>query len=279
MIEAGRYHDLKVVKTVDFGLYLDAAGTELLLPKRFVPDGAKEGDTLTVFVYHDSENRLIATTQRPKAVVGEIAAMEVVSITNQGAFLDWGLMKDLFIPLSQQLSKMYTGSRYLVMPYIDQQTGRVAATERFEHLLQNETLTVKENDPVRMLIWRKTDIGYVVIINNQHTGVLHFDDIFRTPDYGECLDGFIKTIREDNKLDVKAGERGYQRVLSEQETILRLLQEHNGYLPYNDKSAPEKIYAFFGISKKTFKMAIGALYRERKIDFVKEGILLLPADG
>lgn len=275
MIQAGHYYRLKVVKLVDFGLYLDGEGTEILLPKRFVPEGAKEGDEIEVFIYHDSENRIIATTQKAKAAVGDIALLKVVGKTPQGAFLEWGIMKDIFVPLSQQLSKMHIDYSYLVMPYVDEMTGRVAATERFEKYLNNDELTVKENDPVKLIVWQKTDIGYKVIINNKHIGVLHFDDVFRELEYGETIDGFIKTIRPDNKIDVKAGERGYQRITGEAAKILQLLKEHDGYLPYNDKSNPEDIYNLFGISKKTFKMTIGALYKERKIDIVKEGIKLI----
>lgn len=275
MLEAGKYYTLPIVKIKDFGAYLGAAGTEILLPKRYLPKHLKPGDSLSVFIYHDSEDRLIATTEKPKLTVGEIELLEVVSITKQGAFLDWGLPKDLFLPLSQQVSRIHVGGFYLIMAYIDQQTGRVAATERLERYLQNETLTVAENDAVTLRIWRKTDIGYTVIINNRHIGVLHFDDVFQEVSYGDTLEGFIKKIREDQKIDVKAGVRGYTRVQGEREKILQMLRENNGYLPYHDKSDPKEIYAAFGISKKTFKMTIGALYKERLIDFAREGIILL----
>jgi len=277
MIQAGQYYTLKVVKKVDFGIYLDAEGEEILLPKRFAPEDAKEGDELEVFLYHDSEDRMIATTQKPYAIAGEIALLKVVGTTNHGAFLDWGLMKDIFLPLSQQLSRINEGQSYLVYIYVDEQTGRVAASERLTRYLSNEELTVKENEPVAMIVWQKTDIGYKVIINNKHTGVLHFSDVFRELEYGEKIKGYIKTIREaeENEIDVAMGEKGYRRVGSETEKILALLEENNGYLPYNDNSSPEEISAFFGISKKTFKMAVGALYKERKIELTKTGIKLI----
>lgn len=275
MLEAGHYYTLKVVKHVDFGCYLDASGDEVLLPKRFVPKGTKDGDEIGVFLYHDSESRLIATTQKPKAAVGEIALLKVVAITDHGAFMEWGIMKDLFVPLSQQTSRMYEGESYLVMPFVDKQTGRVAGTERFEKLLSNEVLTVKELEEVQLTMWQKTDIGYKVIINNKHTGVLHYSDVFGELNYGEVVNGFIKKIREDNKIDVKIGKRGFERVLPETDRILQALIENDGYLPLSDKSAPEEIYDRFGISKKTFKMAVGQLYKERKIELAKEGIKLV----
>jgi uncharacterized protein len=273
MALVGNFHTLKVVKKVDFGLYLDGGdGEEILLPKRFVPEGADEGDEIKVFLYHDSENRVIATTQTPKGIVGDVLLMEVVSTTKQGAFLDWGLMKDLFVPLSQQESKMQEGGRYLVKIYKDEQTGRIAATERVGRFIDNDILTVKELDPVHLIVWRRTDIGYSVIINNTHEGLLHYNEVFRDLEVGEKVEGFVKTIREDNKIDVVLGKRGYDKVEGEQEKILRLLKENDGYLPYNDKSNPEDIYHFFEMSKKTFKMTTGALFKQRKIIFTQTGI-------
>jgi uncharacterized protein len=274
MIKVGQYNTLKVVKKVDFGVYLDGDGEEILLPTRFVPKGLDEGDEVEVFLYHDSENRLIATTQRPKGIVGDIVSLRVVDVTRQGAFLDWGLMKDLFVPLSQQGSRMIEGQYYQVLIYIDEQTGRIAATERFQGGLDNEELTVQEKEEVDLMVQRESDLGYVVIINNKHTGLLHFSDVFRELKTGEKLKGFIKTIRPDNKIDVGIGEMGYKKVAGEEEKILQLLRENDGYLPYHDKSDPDEIYDFFGISKKTFKMATGALYKQQKIRFTQTGIQL-----
>lgn len=275
MVQAGKINSLKVLREVDFGLYLDDGQEGILLPRRFVPPGAKTGDELQVFVYHDSEDRLIATTQQPKGMAGDIVLLKAVSVMSKGAFLDWGLMKDLFVPKSKQTTGMRVGGEYLVKIYIDEQTGRVAATEKIDHYLSNEELTVKEMDPVDLTIYRKTDIGYVVIINDVHTGVLHANEIYRQIGTGDKLKGFIKKIREDKKIDVVLGNPGYKRVEDELEKIIRLLKENNGYLPYNDKSDPDNIYAFFGMSKKTFKMATGNLYKQRKISFAKTGIQLL----
>ncbi len=174
MIHVGEYNTLVVKRQLSMGLILDDGGDGILLPKRFAPKTAKPGDKLKIFLYHDSEDRLIATTQQPKGILGDIVPLRVVSLTPQGAFLDWGLMKDLFVPKTKQLSGMRPGGDYLVKIYLDEQTGRLAATEKIDPYLSNENLTVKDNDIVKLTVYRRTDIGYVVIINNRHTGVLHF---------------------------------------------------------------------------------------------------------
>ncbi len=272
MIKAGFYNELKVLRLVEIGAYLDDGAEGVLLPKRFLPPNLKEGDLLRVFIYHDSEGRISATTQEPLATVGEIARMRVVSVTNQGAFVDWGLMKDLFVPKSKQLTGMRVGGEYLVMVYLDEQTGRVAGTEKFDYLLSNDDLTVKEMDWVDLIVYRRTDIGYVVIINKKHTGVLHFNEIYRDIRVGDTVKGFIKRIHPENKIDVVLGSPGYKRVEDELEKIMRLLEENNGYLPYNDKSNPDDIYSYFSMSKKTFKMAIGNLYKKKRILITSGGI-------
>jgi predicted RNA-binding protein (virulence factor B family) len=276
--QVGRFNTLPVVKSVDFGLYLDGGPLgEILLPKRFAPSEAAPGDELEVFLYHDSDNRLIATTQKPIGTVGDIVAMRCVSKTKQGAFMDWGLMKDLFVPLSQQMSRMHEGEKYLILIYIDEQTGRVAGTEKFNRQLSNEPLTVVERELVDILVWRQTDIGYAVIVNNKHTGVVHYSDVFEELEVGDKKRGYIKTIRPENKLDIALGERGYGRVTNERDRILEALRDAGGYLALHDRSDPEEIYALLGMSKKVFKMAVGALYRERKIELAKAGIKLAEA--
>ena len=274
----GRYNTLKVSRKVDFGFYLDNGEDGILLPTRFAPKGLRIGDEITVFVYHDSDNRLIATTQKANACVGDIIKMKAVAVTRQGAFLDWGLMKDLFVPASKQLGGMREGGEYLVKLYIDEMTGRVAATEKLEQLLSNETLTIKELDQVDLLVYRKSELGYVVIINNLHTGIIHTSEIFTDIQIGDKLQGFVKTILAGNKIDVVLGKPGFQKVEDEAEKLLRLLQENDGYLPYNDKSAPDDIYSFFGMSKKTFKMTTGNLYKQRKIEFTQTGIKLVESE-
>jgi predicted RNA-binding protein (virulence factor B family) len=284
MIKVGEYNTLKVIREVDFGLYLDDGADGILLPKRFVPANTKIGDEVKVFLYHDGEDRLIATTQRPKGILGDIVKLRTVSVTEHGAFLDNGLMKDLFVPKSKQQQVMIPNGEYLVKIYLDEQTGRLAATEKIEPFLSNEELTVKELEVVNLVVYRRTDIGYVVIINNQHTGVLHHNEIYRNITSGDRFTGFIKKIYPEDKagdqryrIDVSAGKPGYNRVEDETEKILRLLKENDGYLPYHDKTDPEEIYSFFGMSKKTFKMTTGNLYKQRKISFEKDGIRLMEA--
>lgn len=265
---------MKVIKEKSMGVFLDDGEEGILLPKRFVPGGTKTGDELKVFLYHDGEDRPIATTQKPTGVLGDIVKLKVVSVTNQGAFLDWGLMKDLFIPRSGMKSFMIPNGEYLVKIVMDEKTGRLAATEKLEPFLSNENLTVKEKEVVDLIVYRKTDIGYEVIINNIHKGILHNNEIYRDITTGDKFKGFIKKILPENKIDVAAGKPGYERVEDETEKILRLLKEHDGYLPYHDKSSPEEIYSFFSMSKKTFKMATGKLYKQHKISFTKTGIQL-----
>jgi uncharacterized protein len=282
MIKVGEYNILKVIREVDFGLYLDDGAEGILLPKRFVPKGTAIGDEVKVFLYHDGEDRLIATTQQPKGILGDIVKLRTISVTEHGAFLDNGLMKDLFVPKSKQQQVMIPNGEYLVKIYLDEQTGRLAATEKIEPFLSNEELTVKELEVVDLIVYRRSDIGYVCIINNQHTGVLHHNEIYRNITAGDRFTGFIKKIYPEDKasdlryrIDVSAGKPGYNRVEDETEKIIRLLKENEGFLPYHDKSDPEEIYAVFGMSKKTFKMTTGNLYKQRKISFEKDGIKLV----
>ena len=282
MIKVGEYNNLKVLRLVEFGAYLDDGAEGILLPKRFVPTGLAVDDEVEVFIYHDGEDRLIATTQQPKGILGDIVKLRAVTVNPQGAFLDNGLMKDMFVPKSKQLFDMRVNGDYLVKIYLDEQTGRLAATERIDPFLSNEELTVKEMEEVNLIVFRRTDIGYVCIINNLHTGVLHHNEIYRNIGVGDKFKGFIKKIYPESmdkddrfRIDVAAGKKGYQRVEDETEKILRLLHENNGYLPYHDKSAPEEIYDFFGMSKKTFKMTTGNLFKQRKISFEKTGIKLI----
>src|SRR3984893_3420335 len=274
MVRMGEYNLLKVIKVKDMGVFMDNGEEGILMPKRFVPPGARIGDELNVFLYHDGEGRPIATAQKPFGILGDIVRLKAVSVTPQGAFLDWGLMKDLFITKSGMISFIRPMGEYLVKIVLDEQTGRIAATEKLERFLSNEVLTVKEKEEVELLIYRRTDIGYEVIINNSHKGILHANEIYRPIEIGDRFPGFIKNILPENKIDVAAGKSGYQRVEDEAEKILRLLSENNGFLPYHDKSSPEEIYAFFNISKKTFKMTTGNLYKQHKILFTETGIQL-----
>ena len=276
-INVGQFNLMRVDRKVDFGFYMDDGAEGILLPKRFVPSGLQVDDTISVFVYHDSDNRLIATTQEPFAVVGDIAALKVVAVTNQGAFMDWGLMKDLFVPVSQQLSSMRLGGKYLVKLYLDKQTGRVAATEKIDNQISNDVLTVKEGEKVKLQVYRESDIGYVVIVNQVHQGLVYKNEVFTHLHIGQMIDeGFVKKIREDNKLDIGIGKQGVEKLDDDQLKLIQLLKLHKGFLPYHDKSSPEDIYAFFGISKKAFKMNVGMLYKAKKITIEDGGIRLMP---
>ena len=275
MVKMGEYNVLKVIKEKAMGVFLDDGDVGILLPKRYVPVGTQIGDELKVFLYHDGEDRPIATTQKPFGILGDIVKLKAVNITHQGAFLDWGLMKDLFIPKSKMNHFMQLNGEYLVKIVLDEQTGRLAATEKLEPFLSNEELTVKVKEEVDLMVYRQTDIGYEVIINNIHKGILHNNEIYRNIAIGDRFRGFIKNILPENKIDVAAGKPGYTRVEDATDKVLRLLKENDGYLPYHDKSSPEEIYSFFGMSKKTFKMTTGNLYKQHKIIFTKTGIQLI----
>ena len=284
MLVAGQYHTLTVLRIVPIGAYLDDGAQGILLPNRFLPRDAKEGDQLRVFVYHDGEDRLIATTQIPKAVAGEIAYLRVVGANNQGAFADLGLMKDLFIPKSQQRQPMHANGDYFIRVQVDAQTGRMIGTEKITPYLQNETLTVAERDTVRLLVYRETQIGFVCIINHVHTGVLHYSDIFQPIREGMILDGHIRKIRQPDPLHAERGFRldlavgkygGKARATDAASIILDALADEGGFLPFHDKSDADAIYARFAMSKKTFKMTIGNLYRQQRILLEDQGIRLV----
>jgi len=274
MVQVGQYNRLEISRFLEFGVYLKDGKDDILLPKRWVPENARVGDEVEVFIHHDSEDRLIATTQKPYGVVGDIVPLKVVSVTRMGAFLDWGLMKDLFVPQSKQISTMKVGGTYMVKIYIDAQTGRVAATEKIDQVLEKIHLSVTVNEAVNLLAYRKTPLGYEMIINKLHVGLLHDSDIFQPIKIGDNLPGFVKNIREDGKIDVMLGKRGFEKVEGSAETIMQKLIANNGFLPYHDKSNPQEIYEVFNMSKKAFKMATGGLFKDKKIVFVEGGIKL-----
>ena len=277
MLNIGNYNTLKIIKILSFGAYLDGGeGKEILLPTRYVPDGAQVGDDVEVFIYHDNEGRLIATTLHPKAVVGEFAFMQVKSVNTTGAFLDWGLMKDLLVPYKEQKLTMREGKWYLVYVRLDHVTGRVMASARIEKFLNNIPPKYEFNQEVSLLVADDTEIGYKVIVNNLHWGMVYHNQVFQRLEKGEHLKGYVKEIREDDKLDISLTPLGYQKVDGIAQTILQALQMQNGFLPVHDKSDPEVIYSLFRCSKKAFKQAIGALYRQHRIALEPDGIRLIP---
>lgn len=277
MLNIGNYNTLRIIKILSFGAYLDGGeGKEILLPTRYVPDGAQVGDDVEVFIYHDNEGRLIATTLHPNAVVGEFAFMQVKSVNTMGAFLDWGLMKDLLVPYKEQKLTMREGKWYLVYVRLDHVTGRVMASARIEKFLNNIPPKYEFNQEVSLLVADDTEIGYKVIVNNLHWGMVYHNQVFQRLEKGEHLKGYVKEIREDDKLDISLTPLGYQKVDGIAQTILQALQMQNGFLPVHDKSDPEVIYSLFRCSKKAFKQAIGALYRQHRIALEPDGIRLIP---
>ncbi len=274
MIKVGDYNDLKVLRSTSIGLYLDDGDEGILLPKRFVPENATLGDEIKVFVYHDKENRLIATTQTPHGKIYDIVLLKCITSTKEGAYLDMGLMKDLFVPMRNQQTYMVEGQQYLIKLYLDQVSGKIVGTERLEPFLSNDLLTVQVNDEVNLIAYRKTNLGFLMIINNQYLGLLHNNEIYRDLKPGDKMNGYIKSITASHKIDLVLGKQGYKRTEDESEKIISMLKENNGFLPYHDKTDPETIYKVFSMSKKTFKMTIGRLYKSKKVNLEKDGIRL-----
>lgn len=275
MLEIGKYNTLKVVKDLDFGIYLDGGdGKEILLPARYVPKGIKPGDEVEVFIYHDNEGRLIATTAKPLAQAGEFQFMEVKSVNNTGAFLEWGLMKDLLVPFKEQKMPMREGRWYLVYVHVDHVTGRIVASARIDKYLDNVIPDYTVNQEVDLLIAEETEIGYKVIINNTHWGLVYYNEVFQRLEKGEHVKGYIKEVREDEKIDVSLAPLGYQKVDGIARIILESLKAQGGYIAVHDKSEPELIYSLFRCSKKAFKQAVGALYKQKLITLEPSGIRL-----
>lgn len=257
-------------------MYLDGGPFgEILLPLRYLPEGAKPGDELKVFLYNDSEDRLIATTEIPKARVGEFACLEVKQVTEYGAFLDWGLSKDLFVPFKEQMTKMQVGKKYLVKVYLDEKTDRIVASTRWHRFLEEKNETLIEGQEVQIKIAVKTDLGYKVIIDDRYWGILYENEIFQPLSICETKQAFVKKIRPDGRIDVALQKPGFDETERSRNEILKKLEARNGFLPLTDKSSPERIYEEMQMSKKAFKRAVGNLYKQRLIDLEKDGIRLV----
>ena len=276
MTEIGKINHLEVVKEVDFGIYLDGGDLgEILMPKRYVPEETMPGDYLETFIYLDSEDRLVATTEKPLAMVEEFALLEVVSVTPVGAFLNWGLPKDLFVPFREQRQPMEEGKKYLVYVYVDTNTKRIAASSKIEQYLDNIPVDYDLDEEVDLIIVNETDLGYNAIIDNSHFGILYKNEVFQPLNPGDKVQGYIKKIRTDGKIDLHLEKIGYEKISSFVDRIIAELQKNKGFLPLTDKSSPEDIYQTFKISKKNFKAAIGALYKKRFIALEDNGMRLL----
>lgn len=276
MLEIGKYNQLEIVKEVDFGLYLDGGPFgEILLPLRYVPATYEIGQELEIFLYNDSEDRLIATTERPKAIVGEFAFLEVKEVGEYGAFLDWGLLKDLFVPYREQGIKMKQGDSYLIHVYLDEATDRIAASSRWKRYVEDGSGDLEEGQAVKIFIAEPTDLGYKVIINQQYQGMLYANEVFQSVQVGDQLPAYIQQIREDQKVDVRLQKQGVEAMSDAAKELIQKLKDHQGFLPLTDKSAPELIYQEMQMSKKVFKKAVGILYKRRMIKIEKDGIHLL----
>lgn len=275
-IELGKFNTLEVVKTVDFGVYLDGEQEgEILLPTRYVPDNCQVGDFLNVFLYLDNEERLIATTLTPLVQVGEFACLEVAWVNQFGAFLNWGLMKDLFVPFSEQKMKMLVGNKYVIHAHIDEESYRIVASAKVERYFSKEEPTYEPDDEVNILIWQKTDLGFKAIIDNKFGGLLYDSEIFQPLHTGMTLKAYVKQVREDEKIDLVLQKPGFEKIDDFAKSLLQYIQAHGGSVAVNDKSPAEEIYDIFQVSKKTFKKAVGDLYRRRLIKLTDAGIELV----
>lgn len=265
-IKLGEYNRLEVVKEVDFGMYLDGGDDgEVLLPSRYVPEGCKPGDILNVFIYLDMDERLIATTLQPLAKVGDFAYLQVAWVNQYGAFLDWGLMKDLFVPFREQKMKMQKGNSYIVHVHLDEDSYRIVASAKIEKYLSKDFPDYKSGDEVDIIIWQKTDLGFKVIVDNKFAGLIFKNEVFTDLHTGMKMKAYIKQIRQDGKIDIELQKGGIEKVEDFADVLLEYIRNNGGETPLNDKTDADIIYNTFGVSKKTFKKAVGDLYKKRLI--------------
>ncbi len=275
MIEIGRINTLEVVRETDNGLYLDGEELgEILMPQKFVTPEVKSAGWADVFVYTDSEDRLVATTEKPFVKVGEFAQLKVVATSRFGAFLDWGLPKDLLVPFREQKAEMVEGRSYIVHVFLDVQTNRLAASAKLDKFLDNTPPEYEHGEEVQLLIADETELGYKAIVNNEHWGMLYKNQTFKPLEIGQATLGYINKVRDDEKIDLLLEKPGYEKVDAISQKILDALKESRGFLAVSDKTSPEMIQAMFGISKKNFKKAIGGLYKKRLITFDSDGVRL-----
>ena len=275
-MRVGEIQTLKVNRISDFGLYLvDDQEQEVLLPNRFVSLGNAVGDDIEVFVYHDSEDRLVATTDRPLIVKGEVACLKVVDKNIHGAFLDWGLVgKDLFLPNRNQQGGVIPGRSYLVWLYVDNITGRCVATQKLKNYIDNDIITIKPRQKVSIVVASESPIGYRAIINNRHWGMIYKNQIFKPVQIGDKLEGFVKRITDDNRIDLMLREEGYKGVTDSADVLLQLIKDKGGVLEIGDKSSPELIHAETQMSKNQFKRAAGVLMKRGVVDVAEFEIRL-----
>ncbi|WP_341661381.1 S1-like domain-containing RNA-binding protein [Vibrio sp.] len=277
MIRVGRINHLEIVKKTDFGLFLDAGdyGTSLL-PNKFAPSSAEIGQFLDVFLYFDSDNQLVATTESPVAQVGEFGLMRIEGVNNIGAFVDWGIKgKDLLIPFSEQRTRFSAGQNILVYVYTDKASGRIVGTTKFNKWLDKTPANYQRNQQVDLIIAERSELGFKAIVEGQHWGMIFKSDVFGKLFIGKRLKGYIKSVREDGKIDLTLQKVGVAKMDDLSEKVLDLLEKKGGFLPLNDKSSPESIFSTFRTSKGTFKKTIGGLYKQGKISIDEQGIHLI----
>jgi hypothetical protein len=278
-VEIGRFNHLKVIKKTAFGIFLESDAGDILVPAKHVPEGTEPGDMLDVFVYTDSEDRIIATTQVPKALAGEFAFLRVKEVTPHGAFLDWGLDKDLLVPFSEQHTKMERGRNYLVKLFVHEETGRVTGSTKTEKFIEHENITLRGGEEVSILIIGLTGIGIRVIVNDRYFGLLYKNEVFQKLNIGDRVKGYVKRAREDGKIDVMLTKGGAESIEEAREAILQKLKESpKKFLPMGDSTSPEVIREILHMSKKAFKRAVGGLYKDELIELTTEGIRLKRVD-
>lgn len=276
MAEIGKLNWLPIIRSVDFGLILDGGDLgEILMPNRYIPNEWKAGEVLECFLMLDSEDRLTATTLKPLAMVDEFACLKVVSVTGIGAFLDWGLPKDLFVPFREQKMELREGQTAIVRIYLDDASGRIAASTKLDRFLDRTAPNYEHGEKVNLLICAKTDLGYKAIINERHWGVIFHNEVFQPLEKGQRIEGYIKQVRPDGKIDLSLQKIDANRFTNLADQILNHLKEQGGFMPVTDKSPTEEIYKLFGVSKKAYKRAIGGLYKKRLITFENNGTKLV----
>lgn len=277
MIQLGRHNRLTIVRFTDHGAYVDGGEVgEILLPKNYVRPEMRPGDVLDLFVYLDQQERLVATTERPLAQAGEFAYLNVAWVNEHGAFLHWGVMKDLFVPFREQKRTMEQNRSYIVYIYVDEETQRLAATAKIDRYLRPASPHVyHRGQEVELLVWQRTELGLKVIVDNAHSGLVYNDNLYgEEPRTGDRIRGTVIDVRPDGRLDISLQRIGKGRFQDFAEVLFEQLQQAGGFLPYTDKSSSEEIAERFAVSKKTFKRAVGTLYRERKITIAEEGLRL-----
>ncbi len=275
MIQLGEFHNLIIIRESDHGIYLEnEEGDEVLLPNKYVPETWMVYDKIEVFVYLDHEERPVATTLKPKIKLDQFGKLTCVEVNKFGAFLDWGLEKHLFVPFKEQVVPMEPGNEYLVFCYLDLETGRLAASSKVHAFLDNSELTVKPFEQVDLLVSNETELGYNVIINQLHLGLIYHDEVFKSLKIGDSATGYIKKIREDNKIDITLQRPGYRSIEPNAQKILDSLKAAGGFMDISDKSAPDDIKNRLQMSKKSFKKAAGNLYKQRLIEIKEDGIHL-----